>query len=85
MQVDDGRGGFVLRARSDEVPRRRGSLVESSSNIKKVFKVRPRRGRRRRRRLEKEKKKKSQEQRGITSSVSNITSATHNTTPHNQV
>lgn len=39
FQVDDGRGGFVLRARSDEVPRRRGSLVESSSNIKKVFKV----------------------------------------------
>ncbi|XP_050691567.1 junctophilin-1-like [Eriocheir sinensis] len=37
-KVDDGRGGFVLRARSDEVPRRRGSLVESSSNIKKVFK-----------------------------------------------
>ena len=40
FEVDDGRGGFVLRARSDEVPRRRGSLVESSSNIKKVFKVR---------------------------------------------
>ncbi|KAG0716750.1 Junctophilin-1 [Chionoecetes opilio] len=37
-KVDDGRGGFVLRARSDDVPRRRGSLVESSSNIKKVFK-----------------------------------------------
>ncbi|XP_064112325.1 junctophilin-1-like isoform X2 [Macrobrachium nipponense] len=37
-KVDDGRGGFVLRARSDEVPRRRGSLVEKSSNIKNVFK-----------------------------------------------
>ncbi|CAL4065767.1 unnamed protein product, partial [Meganyctiphanes norvegica] len=38
-KVDDGRGGFVLRARSDELPRRRGSLVEKS-NIKNVFKVR---------------------------------------------
>ncbi|KAK8744269.1 hypothetical protein OTU49_000711 [Cherax quadricarinatus] len=37
-KVDDGRGGFVLRARSDEIPRRRGSLVERSSNIKNVFK-----------------------------------------------
>jgi len=36
-KVDDGRGGFVLRARSDELPRRRGSLVEKS-NIKNVFK-----------------------------------------------
>ncbi|KAL7637806.1 UNVERIFIED_CONTAM: hypothetical protein RMT77_011418 [Armadillidium vulgare] len=36
-KVDDGRGGFVLRVRSDEVQRRRGSLVEKS-NIKNVFK-----------------------------------------------
>lgn len=36
-KVDDGRGGFVLRARSDEIQRRRGSLVEKS-NIKNVFK-----------------------------------------------
>ncbi|XP_042879503.1 junctophilin-1-like isoform X3 [Penaeus japonicus] len=38
-KVDDGRGGFVLRARSDEVPRRRGSLVsDRPSNIRNVFK-----------------------------------------------
>ncbi|XP_037792931.1 junctophilin-1-like [Penaeus monodon] len=37
--VDDGRGGFVLRARSDEIPRRRGSLVsDRPSNIRNVFK-----------------------------------------------
>nr|CAD7437978.1 unnamed protein product [Timema bartmani] len=36
-RVDDSRGGFVLKARSDEPPpvRRRGSLVEKSTNIKK--------------------------------------------------
>ncbi|KAL1458234.1 hypothetical protein WDU94_008398 [Cyamophila willieti] len=34
-RVDDSRGGFVLRARSDDVPQRRRSLVEKSSNIKK--------------------------------------------------
>uniref|UniRef100_A0A6A7G8V5 Junctophilin-1-like n=3 Tax=Hirondellea gigas TaxID=1518452 RepID=A0A6A7G8V5_9CRUS len=38
-KVDDGRGGFVLRLRSDEVQRRRGSLVEKS-NIRNVFKMR---------------------------------------------
>ncbi|XP_047740198.1 junctophilin-1 [Hyalella azteca] len=39
-KVDDGRGGFVLRMRSDEVQRRRNSLVEKSSNIRNVFKMR---------------------------------------------
>lgn len=39
-KVDDGRGGFVLRMRSDEIQRRRGSLVEKSSNIRNVFKMR---------------------------------------------
>ncbi|XP_066900971.1 junctophilin-1 isoform X2 [Halyomorpha halys] len=34
-RVDDSRGGFVLKARSDEAPVRRQSLVEKSSNIKK--------------------------------------------------
>ncbi|KAI5705298.1 hypothetical protein M8J76_015526 [Diaphorina citri] len=34
-RVDDSRGGFVLRARSDDPPQRRRSLVEKSSNIKK--------------------------------------------------
>ncbi|KAL1124100.1 hypothetical protein AAG570_001870 [Ranatra chinensis] len=33
-RVDDSRGGFVLKARSDELPPRRRSLVEKSSNIK---------------------------------------------------
>ncbi|XP_045615335.1 junctophilin-1 isoform X2 [Procambarus clarkii] len=37
-KVDDGRGGFVLRARSDDIPRRRGSLGERPSNIRNVFK-----------------------------------------------
>jgi len=32
--MDDGRGGFVLKAKSDEAPARRRSLVERSSNIK---------------------------------------------------
>lgn len=34
-RVDDSRGGFVLKAKSDEQPLRRRSLVEKSSNIKK--------------------------------------------------
>ncbi|XP_065572609.1 junctophilin-1-like isoform X2 [Artemia franciscana] len=34
-RLDDGRGGFVLKARSDEVPARRRSLVEHTSSIKK--------------------------------------------------
>lgn len=34
-RMDDSRGGFVLKARSDEPPVRRRSLVERSSNIKK--------------------------------------------------
>ncbi|XP_014247791.1 junctophilin-1 isoform X1 [Cimex lectularius] len=34
-RVDDSRGGFVLKAKSDEAPVRRRSLVEKSSNIKK--------------------------------------------------
>ena len=34
-RLDDSRGGFVLKARSDEAPVRRQSLVEKSSNIKK--------------------------------------------------
>ncbi|CAG0879018.1 unnamed protein product, partial [Darwinula stevensoni] len=35
-RIDDARGGFVLKARSDEPrERRRGSLVETSSNFKK--------------------------------------------------
>ncbi|RZF33945.1 hypothetical protein LSTR_LSTR010428 [Laodelphax striatellus] len=34
-RVDDSRGGFVLKARSDEPPARRRSLVEKSTNIKK--------------------------------------------------
>ncbi|XP_046675336.1 junctophilin-1 isoform X1 [Homalodisca vitripennis] len=34
-RVDDSRGGFVLKARSDEPPVRRRSLVEKSSGIKK--------------------------------------------------
>ncbi|KAF2350620.1 MORN motif [Trinorchestia longiramus] len=38
-KVDDGRGGFVLRMRSDEAQRRRNSLVEKS-NIRNVFKMR---------------------------------------------
>ena len=29
-QAEEGRGGFVLRAKSDEVPHRRRSLVERS-------------------------------------------------------
>lgn len=32
--MDDVRGGFVLKARSDEPPARRRSLVEKSTNIK---------------------------------------------------
>jgi junctophilin len=34
-RVDDSRGGFVLKARSDDPPVRRRSLVERSSNLKK--------------------------------------------------
>uniref|UniRef100_A0A1B6C6A7 Junctophilin n=1 Tax=Clastoptera arizonana TaxID=38151 RepID=A0A1B6C6A7_9HEMI len=34
-RMDDSRGGFVLKARSDEPPVRRRSLVEKSSGIKK--------------------------------------------------
>ncbi|XP_059473412.1 junctophilin-1 isoform X2 [Neocloeon triangulifer] len=34
-RVDDSRGGFVLKARSDDPPVRRRSLVESSKNLKK--------------------------------------------------
>lgn len=34
-RIDDSRGGFVLKARSDEPPVRRRSLVEKTSNIKK--------------------------------------------------
>lgn len=34
-KIDDCRGGFVLKARSDEPPQRRRSLVEKSSNFKK--------------------------------------------------
>jgi junctophilin len=39
-RVDDSRGGFVLKARSDEPPVRRRSLVEKGSNIKSIFSVR---------------------------------------------
>lgn len=39
-RVDDSRGGFVLKARSDEPPARRRSLVEKGSNIKSIFSVR---------------------------------------------
>lgn len=34
-RMDDSRGGFVLKARSDEPPVRRRSLVEKSSGLKK--------------------------------------------------
>lgn len=34
-RIDDSRGGFVLKARSDEPPVRRRSLVEKTTNIKK--------------------------------------------------
>lgn len=34
-RMDDSRGGFVLKASSDEPPVRRRSLVEKTSNIKK--------------------------------------------------
>ena len=34
-KVDDGRGGFVLKARSDEPPKRRSSVVETTSVYKK--------------------------------------------------
>ncbi|CAG0921740.1 unnamed protein product [Notodromas monacha] len=36
-KMDDGRGGFVLKARSDDVPkeRRRGSLIEKSTTMKR--------------------------------------------------
>lgn len=41
-RMDDSRGGFVLKARSDEPPVRRRSLGEKSSNIKKkVLSVSP--------------------------------------------
>lgn len=36
-RLDDGRGGFVLKARSDEPPVRRRSFSERSSTIKKTF------------------------------------------------
>ena len=42
-KMDDGRGGFVLKARSDEAPkeRRRGSLMEKSTTVKRsLFQVR---------------------------------------------
>ena len=40
-RLDDGRGGFVLKARSDEPPVRRRSFSERSSTIKKsLFQVR---------------------------------------------
>jgi len=40
-RMDDVRGGFVLKARSDDPPGRRQSLVEKSSNIKEsILKVR---------------------------------------------
>ena len=36
----DTRGGFVLKARSDEPPPRRGSLVEKSTTLRKnIFQV----------------------------------------------
>jgi len=39
-RLDDGRGGFVLKARSDEPPVRRRSFSERSSTIKKsLFQV----------------------------------------------
>lgn len=34
-KIDDFRGGFVLKSRSDEPPTRRRSLVEKSTNLKK--------------------------------------------------
>ncbi|GFQ90612.1 junctophilin-3 [Trichonephila clavata] len=34
-KIDDFRGGFVLKSRSDEPPARRRSLVEKSTNLKK--------------------------------------------------
>ncbi|XP_064466645.1 junctophilin-1-like [Ornithodoros turicata] len=34
-KIDDCRGGFVLKARSDDAPQRRRSLAEKSSNFKK--------------------------------------------------
>uniref|UniRef100_A0A4D5R9S2 Junctophilin-1 n=1 Tax=Scolopendra viridis TaxID=118503 RepID=A0A4D5R9S2_SCOVI len=34
-KIDDCRGGFVLKAKSDEPPARRRSLVEKSTNLKK--------------------------------------------------
>lgn len=36
-RLDDGRGGFVLKARSDEPPTRRRSFSERSSTIKKTL------------------------------------------------
>ena len=36
-RLDDGRGGFVLKARSDEPPARRRSFSERSSTIKKTL------------------------------------------------
>lgn len=38
-RMDDSRGGFVLKARSDEPPVRRRSLVERSGNIKRMLSV----------------------------------------------
>jgi junctophilin len=41
-KMDDGRGGFVLKARSDDAPkeRRRGSLIEKSTTVKRsLFQV----------------------------------------------
>lgn len=40
-RIDDGRGGFVLKARSDEQPQRRNSLVEKTKrgllSVRSVF------------------------------------------------
>lgn len=36
-RLDDGRGGFVLKSRSDEPPARRRSFSERSSTIKKTL------------------------------------------------
>lgn len=38
-RIDDSRGGFVLKARSDEPPQRRRSLVEKSGLKKSILSV----------------------------------------------
>lgn len=38
-KMDDCRGGFVLKAKSDEQPARRRSLAEKNPNIKNIFRV----------------------------------------------